>query len=257
MRRPPASTCSPASPPPPLVRRLLAYCDRLVIGVFNEHESEQTTADALRAGASGRPAEPRRHRSKPAWSTGCSGSIRTESGSRAAVARAQTFPSGSVAQPNRPNSYSSTFSSTCTGRAELRQHRVEVGPRKLTIATRVRTPEVLGIRCEGRPDRRVAGLGGEERVAVVSRVRSEVVGIPGAKRFRVARAEKDAADPGHHHARFSPMRPRGAALLEGAAGGAPRRRRARSRARYPVSRQGPSAPRPPVFGTVAEKSSRR
>ena len=44
-----------------LVERLLGFCDRLVIGVFNEHESEHTTADALQswgvcvAGGSSRP----------------------------------------------------------------------------------------------------------------------------------------------------------------------------------------------------------
>jgi SAM-dependent methyltransferase len=44
-----------------LVERLLGYCGRLVIGVFNEHESERTTADALEswgvrvAGISSRP----------------------------------------------------------------------------------------------------------------------------------------------------------------------------------------------------------
>ena len=30
-----------------LVERLLGYCERLVVGVFNEHESERTTEDAL------------------------------------------------------------------------------------------------------------------------------------------------------------------------------------------------------------------
>jgi hypothetical protein len=32
-----------------LVERLLGVCDRLVVGVFNEHESERTTEEALRA----------------------------------------------------------------------------------------------------------------------------------------------------------------------------------------------------------------
>ena len=51
---------------PALVRRLLGYCDRLVIGVFNEHESEQTTAEALRAwGFDPSGSSTRHHRSKP------------------------------------------------------------------------------------------------------------------------------------------------------------------------------------------------
>lgn len=49
-----------------LVERLLGVCERLIVGVFNEHESEQTTEDALGgwghriAGRSTRP-----HRTKP------------------------------------------------------------------------------------------------------------------------------------------------------------------------------------------------
>ena len=32
-----------------LLERLLAFCDRLIVGVFNEHESERTTEEALRS----------------------------------------------------------------------------------------------------------------------------------------------------------------------------------------------------------------
>ncbi len=32
-----------------LVEHLLQFCERLLVGVFNEHESEHTTEDALRA----------------------------------------------------------------------------------------------------------------------------------------------------------------------------------------------------------------
>lgn len=32
-----------------LVERLLGFCERLIVGVFNEHESERTTEDELRA----------------------------------------------------------------------------------------------------------------------------------------------------------------------------------------------------------------
>lgn len=49
-----------------LVQRLLGYCERLVIGVFNEHETEQTTADALRGwGVEPSGSTSRRHSTKP------------------------------------------------------------------------------------------------------------------------------------------------------------------------------------------------
>ena len=49
-----------------LVRRLLRYGERLVIGVFNEHESERTTAGALREwGFEPSGSSTRRRRSKP------------------------------------------------------------------------------------------------------------------------------------------------------------------------------------------------
>lgn len=49
-----------------LIERLLAFCDRLIVGVFNEHESERTTEETLRswglriAGRSER-SHPRKH----------------------------------------------------------------------------------------------------------------------------------------------------------------------------------------------------
>ena len=49
-----------------LVRGLLAFCDRLVVGVFNEHESERTTEELLRSWGhriAGR--SERAHRRKP------------------------------------------------------------------------------------------------------------------------------------------------------------------------------------------------
>jgi SAM-dependent methyltransferase len=39
----------PASRRGELVERLLGFCDRLVVGVFNEHESERTTEELLRS----------------------------------------------------------------------------------------------------------------------------------------------------------------------------------------------------------------
>ena len=32
-----------------LVEHLLSFCDRLIVGVFNEHESERTTEEAIRS----------------------------------------------------------------------------------------------------------------------------------------------------------------------------------------------------------------
>jgi hypothetical protein len=49
-----------------LVEHLLGFCDRLVIGVFNEHESERTTETLVRSwgyGVAGR--SERAHRRKP------------------------------------------------------------------------------------------------------------------------------------------------------------------------------------------------
>jgi hypothetical protein len=49
-----------------LVARLLGFCDRLIVGVFNEHESERSTEEALRAWGypiAGR--SERAHRTKP------------------------------------------------------------------------------------------------------------------------------------------------------------------------------------------------
>jgi SAM-dependent methyltransferase len=48
-----------------LVERLLGYCERLVIGVFNEHESEQTTENVLESWgfrATGRSVRANRHK---------------------------------------------------------------------------------------------------------------------------------------------------------------------------------------------------
>jgi hypothetical protein len=48
-----------------LVERLLGYADRLVVGVFNEHESERTTEDALESwgfAAAGRSLRENRHK---------------------------------------------------------------------------------------------------------------------------------------------------------------------------------------------------
>jgi len=48
-----------------LVERLLAYCDRLLVGVFNEHESESTTEDLLASWGfevTGRSVRPNRHK---------------------------------------------------------------------------------------------------------------------------------------------------------------------------------------------------
>jgi SAM-dependent methyltransferase len=49
-----------------LVERLLGMCERLIVGVYNEHEEERTTEDALRSwGLEPTGAAMRRHRSKP------------------------------------------------------------------------------------------------------------------------------------------------------------------------------------------------
>jgi SAM-dependent methyltransferase len=48
-----------------LVERLLSWCERLVVGVFNEHESERTTEEALRSWGyepAGRAARPHRRK---------------------------------------------------------------------------------------------------------------------------------------------------------------------------------------------------
>jgi hypothetical protein len=48
-----------------LVERLLGWCERLIVGVYGEHESERTTEDALRAWGfepAGRTARPNRRK---------------------------------------------------------------------------------------------------------------------------------------------------------------------------------------------------